>query len=43
VLTVTQNSNPKTKTRDITIGFTCGGLSYTVVGLIGYIAYGKRI
>lgn len=43
VLNVTRTANPATAKRDVSIGFWLGGLSYTAVGLIGYLALGSDI
>eukprot|EP01105_Mastigella_eilhardi_P016496 TRINITY_DN3775_c0_g1_i2.p1 TRINITY_DN3775_c0_g1~~TRINITY_DN3775_c0_g1_i2.p1 ORF type:complete len:354 (-),score=91.21 TRINITY_DN3775_c0_g1_i2:473-1432(-) len=42
VLNVTQKSNPRYALRDVTIGFCLSGVSYTIVGLIGYIGLVHR-
>ena len=43
VLTVAKKANPKTVKRDVTIGFSLGGICYAIVGGIGYLAFGDKM
>ncbi|KAH3743544.1 sodium-coupled neutral amino acid transporter 9 [Pelomyxa schiedti] len=43
VLNVATKANPAHARRDVAIGFCLGGLSYTIVGLVGYLAFGDII